>query len=70
MNIIQLVVSSAIIFWFDLFIEARAEILTKISMVFLVNLKAPKGHFEMNLPLDLKDKKKIIQINLLFIKQS
>ena len=38
-------------FWFDLFLEARAEILTKISLVLLVDLKTPKGDFEINWPL-------------------
>ena len=45
-----------LIFWFNLFLEARAEILTKISLVFLVDLKTPKRHFEINWPL-LEDKK-------------
>ena len=35
-------------FLFCLFLEARAEILTKILLLFLVDLKAPKGHFEIN----------------------
>ena len=39
------------IFCLDLFLEARAEILTKISLVFLGDLKTPKGHFEINWPL-------------------
>ena len=38
-------------FWFDLFLEARAEILTKILLVFLGDLKTPKAHFEIKLPL-------------------
>ena len=32
-------------------LKARAEILTKISLGFLVHLKTPKGHFEINWPL-------------------
>ena len=35
-------------FRFDLFLEARAEILKKISSVFLEDLMTPKGHFEIN----------------------
>ena len=35
-------------FLFDLFLEARTEILKIISLVFLGDLKAPKGHFEIN----------------------
>ena len=46
--------SLTLLFWFDLFLEARPEILTKISSVFLVNLKTPnKGYFEINWPLML-----------------
>ena len=37
-------------FWLDLVLEARAEILKKI-IGFLEDLKAPKGHFEINWPL-------------------
>ena len=37
-----------IIFWFDLFLEARAEILEKKIVVFWGDLKTPKGHFEIN----------------------
>ena len=33
------------------FLESRADILTKIFISFLVDLKAPKGHFEINWPL-------------------
>ena len=32
--------SPTLLFWFDIFLEARAEILRK-------NLKTPKGHFEL-----------------------
>ena len=41
-------------FWFDLFSEARAEMLENISLTwkhlvgFLKDLKTPKGHFEIN----------------------
>ena len=38
-------------FWFYLFLEARAENLTDISLVFSVDLKTPKGYFEINWPL-------------------
>ena len=39
-------------FWFDLFLEARAEILKKILLVhILVKTMTPKGHFEINWPL-------------------
>jgi hypothetical protein len=34
-------------FWFDLFLEARAEILEKFSLVFLEDLKTPKEQFEL-----------------------
>ena len=37
-------------FLFDLFLEARAEILEKISLM-LEDLKTPKEHFEINCPL-------------------
>ena len=47
-----------ILFWLSyttfliyLFLEARAEILEKVLLVFWVIWKAPKGHFEINLPL-------------------
>ena len=51
-KIIQLVVSSALIFLFDLFLKARVEILGKISLVFwtgliLEEVLTPKGHFEI-----------------------
>ena len=38
-----------LLFWFDLFLEARAEILEKISE----DLKTRKGHFDINWPLDV-----------------
>ena len=38
-------------FLFDLFLEARAEILEKISLFFLENWKPPKVYFEINWPL-------------------
>ena len=41
------------IFWFDLFLEARAEILKKKIVGFLVETMTPKGHFEINWPLDV-----------------
>jgi hypothetical protein len=34
-------------FWYDLFLEARAEILEKITL-------APKGDFKINWPLVVK----------------
>ena len=45
-----------LLFWFDLFLEARVEILTKFLLVFWSiwsgsHLKTPKGHFEINWPL-------------------
>ena len=40
-----------LLFLFDLFLEGRAEILEKLSMVFLEDLKTSKGHFEINRPL-------------------
>ena len=39
-----------LIFWFDLFLEARAEILGKIDG-FLEEVLTPKGHFEIYWPL-------------------
>ena len=38
-------------FLFDLFLEARSEILEKNFDVFLGDLKTPKGHSEINWPL-------------------
>ena len=38
-------------FWFDLFLEARAEILKKILGI-LVQMMTLKGHFEINWPLE------------------
>ena len=38
-------------FLFDLFLEARAEILEKKLWIFLGDLKTPKGHFKINWPL-------------------
>ena len=40
-------------FWTSLFLEARAEILKNVLLVFsiLVETMIPKGHFEINLPL-------------------
>ena len=35
----------------DLFLEARAEIIEKISLVFLEDLKTPKGHFKITRPI-------------------
>ena len=43
-------VKSALIFWFDLLVEARAEILEKFRC-FFVQTMAPKRHFEINWPL-------------------
>ena len=40
--------SLTLLFLFDLFLEARAEILTKISLFFLGDLKTAKGHFEIS----------------------
>ena len=39
--------SLTLLFLFDLFLEARAEIL-KNNIGFMVNLKTPKEHFEIN----------------------
>ena len=38
-------------FWFDLFLETRAEILKKLLLVFLVETMEPKRHFEISWPL-------------------
>ena len=38
-------------FLFDLLLEARAEILTNISLVFLGDMKTQKWHFEINWPV-------------------
>ena len=43
--------SLTLLFWFDLFSEARAEILEIISWLFLGDLKTPKGHFKITWPL-------------------
>ena len=40
--------SLTLLFLFDLFLEARAEILEKKSVGFWGDLKTPKGHFEIN----------------------
>ncbi len=51
--------SLTLLFWFDLFLEARAEILTKISLFFVQfednkrTFRNSKGHFEINWPLSL-----------------
>ena len=39
-------------FLFDLFLEARAEILEKISLIVLEDLNTPKGHFKINKPFN------------------
>ena len=41
-------------FWFDLFLEARAEILWKNFVGFLGDLKTPKVHFKINWPLGFR----------------
>ena len=41
-------------FWFDLFLEARAEILKKF-VGFLVEMMAPKKHFEINWHLKIQE---------------
>ena len=48
--------SLTLLFWFDHFLEARAENLTKILLVFLVDLKTPKSHFGINWLLSRKEK--------------
>ena len=50
--------SLRLLFWFDLFLEARAEILGKRLLGFW---KAPKGHFEINWPLTT-----LLQLLILF----
>ena len=40
--------SLTLLFFYDLFLEARAEILEKKFVGFLGDLKTPKGHFEIN----------------------
>ena len=42
----RIIIQLGAFFLLNLVLEARAEILTKI--VFLVDLKTPKGHFEIN----------------------
>ena len=42
-----------LIFLFDLFLEAKAEILEKISLFFLEDLETTKGHFKINWPLEV-----------------
>ena len=38
-------------YFFYLFLEDREEIMENISLVFLGDLKMPKGHFEIKWPL-------------------
>ena len=38
-------------------LEARAEILTKIMLIFWEIWKSPKGHFEINWPLEQENNK-------------
>ena len=60
--------SLTLLFWFGLFLEVRAEILTKKLCFFFVDLKTPKGHFEINWPvakLFLRIKKKHRLYNIL-----
>ena len=40
-----------LIFWFDLFLEARADILTKILLFLWSIWRQQKGHFKTKLPL-------------------
>ena len=42
--------------WFDLSLEAMAEISEIFSLVFLSKTMTPKGHFEINWPLTLIEK--------------
>ena len=55
-EVIQLVLQRALIFWFDFFLEVRAEIPTEISLCFLVNLNTAKGDFEINRHLVIEKK--------------
>ena len=43
--------SLTLLFWFDLFLEAKAEILEKKIVGFLEEVLIPKGYFEINWPL-------------------
>ena len=49
--------SLTLLFWFELFLEARAEILSKslqeFRWFFWGDLKTAKGHFEINWPLEM-----------------
>ena len=45
---------NALILLISPLLEARAEILKKDSLVFLVDLKTPKGHFKIKWPLAFK----------------
>ena len=47
----KLYYTNCVKFWFDLFLEARAEILKEKFVGFLVEMIAPKRHFEINWPL-------------------
>jgi hypothetical protein len=55
------VVQSALIFWFDLLLEARAEILEKNS-IFFGDLKTLKGHSKINWPLAARSLKTICNL--------
>ena len=50
--------SLTLLFWFVLFLKARTEILTKILLVFLVDLKTQKCPFKINWPLERLKKTK------------
>ena len=43
----------SVLFWFDRFLEAIAEIWEKSFVGFLEDLKTPEGDFEINCPLVL-----------------
>ena len=40
-------------FWFDHFLDSRAEILQIFGLVFVENLRHPKSHSEINWPIKL-----------------
>ena len=51
-----------LLFWFDLFLEVGQKSLQKFRWFFLVYLKIPKGHFEINWPLKRQNGRFVDQI--------
>ena len=45
------ILTLALLFWFEFFLEATAE--AEIITIFFVNLQTTNGHFEINWPLEI-----------------